>query len=555
MSKEMYFRDDATNKLKSGISKIAAAVKATMGPNGQNVIIAKDGLVAITKDGVSVAMEVDLADHVENVAAQLLKQVAHKTVLETGDGTTTATVLAEAIFEGGLNAIQTGSNPRDVFEGINDTSVRVVEELKKIAVKADTVEVLRDIATISANGDVEVGQWIAQAFEEVGHQGIVTAQISNDAESSMEIVKGIDFPSGHVSPIFADNQDSGESIYNRPLIFLYDSHIKEIGEVMPILEYSAKVKSEDGRPMPIVIIATGFDASLFQTLYKSKVGGLIRPTLIKAPGNGETQTTFFGDVAIATGAKLVSAKLGNSLKNINTGESISKHVGSCETIRITTTNTRILEGAGTEESVKAYTEKLQELIDSGTLSASTQLMVQARISALSNGIAIIHVGGGSEVAAREKYERVDDAIGATKAAIAEGYVPGGGHALVYVNNVISKSKPIGNDSYRAGVDALLKAIIAPYATIAQNTNSTLDYNESIDKLAKDTHLDTVELNIGYDARNNKVVNLVEAGIIDPVKVTRVALQNATSIASLLLNSSVLMVKTPEKSGPNLNMQL
>jgi chaperonin GroEL len=551
MPKEMYFDRDTTAWLQAGVWKLAKAVKATMGPNGQNVIISKDGMVAITKDGVSVAMEVDLADPNENVAAQLLKQVAHKTVLETGDGTTTATVLAEAIFNKGLEQLDSGVNARYLFEGINFGSELVVKELQKAAIEAKTTADLQNIATISANGDEEVGEWIASAFEAVGHNGLVTAQISRESESQLELAKGIDFGSGYVSPIFLNDVDSGEIVYQRPLIYLYDAHIKEIAELMPILEHSSKATAPDGKPTPIVIIATGFDASLFQTLYKSKNAGLLRPVLIKAPGNGDTQITFFGDVAISTGAKLVSAKLGQSLKDLKSGQLISNYVGSCETITISANKTRIYEGAGSEESIQAYVAKLQELVDGDMLNESSKLMVRERISRLSKGIAIIHVGGESEVAARERYERVDDAIGATKAAIAEGYVPGGGHALLYARQQILNQGIEGNIDFQKGVQVVLDAIVAPFETIV--TNSKQNITSVLAAVLAGTS--EFKANIGYDARKDQVVDLLATGIIDPVKVTRRALQNATSIAALLLNSNVLMVKKPEKTGPTMNMQL
>lgn len=538
--------------MKTGINKLAGVVKTTMGPNGQNVIINKDGLVAITKDGVSVAMEVDLADYVENVSAQLIKQVAHKTVLETGDGTTTATVLAEAIFEKGLIALKDGANPRDLFAGIEAGIKTVVQELSKISVKADTFEILKNIATISANGDEEVGEWIAQAFEEVGHTGLVRAEISRDGVSDFEIVKGLDFASGYVIPQLLDDVNSGEITYERPLIFLYDTHVKVLEEVMPVLEYSTKQLAKDGKPSPIVIIATGFDASLFQTLVKSKVAGLIRPMLIKAPGNGDSQLTFFGDLAVATGAKLISAKLGQNIKNLTNGDLIAQHVGSCERITITSNQTKVYEGAGSEEAINAYVAKLQEIVDADGPSESAKFIIRERISRLSKGMAVIHVGADSEVAAREKYERVDDAIGATKAAIAEGYVPGGGHALLYVRQRMIDYTNFGPKGYVDGYEVVREAIKAPFETIVKNSGR--DIQSVMSMVAQNRVNQSVEQNFGYDARNHKAVDLIETGIIDPTKVTRCALQNAASIASLMLNSSTLMVKTPEK-GPGFNMQL
>lgn len=550
MPKQMLFDAQAASKMKSGINQLAEAVKSTMGPHGKNVIISRDGRVAVTKDGASVAIEVDLEDPIENVAAQLVKQIAHKTALETGDGTTTATVLAEALYVKGLEKIEAGANAREVLTGMNSTISRVVDNLNSAAIKADKIEILKNIATISANGDTEIGYWIAQAFHEVGFDGLVLAQLSATPDSEFEVVKGLQFHSGYISPIFLTSEVP-EIKYERPLIFLYDGKINAIKEIMPILEYSSTEKADK----PIIIIAAGFDAALFPMISKMKASGLIRPVFIKTPINA--MPSFYADLSIAIGGKLISAKNGSTLEMLKTSELIKQYVGSCERIVITEAETKVLDGGGSDEAINMYVAQLQEAIDSDSTTPSQKLILKERASRLSKGIAIIHVGGDSEIEQRERFDRVEDSIGATKAAIAEGYVQGGGIELCKIAASIRNEIEIGskndeifkNSDFTKGVSAVADAITTPFITIVSNSG----YNP---KAVWDKVLETTKPNSGFNARTGEYVDLFQEGIIDPVKVTRRALENAASVATLILNSRCLMVKTTDKgSQPNFNMSL
>lgn len=543
MPKEILFDAEASAKIISGIAQLAKAVKSTMGPHGKNVIISRDNRVAVTKDGASVAVEVELEDPIENVAAQLVKQIAHKTAIETGDGTTTATVLAEALYTYGLQKIADGNNAREVFEGMNQAIQKIVEELKAQSIKADSPKNLRDIATISANGDIEIGEWIAQAFEEVGFDGLVTAQLASGPESEFEIVKGLQINSGFLSPIFMTSEVP-EIVYERPAIFLFDDKVKTIKEIWPIIEYTGAKNAN----MPIVIIAAGFDASLLPLLHKAKATGEIRPILIQAPAG--SLPSFYADIAIAIGGTLVSAKNGHTLEILKTADLIVKHAGSCEKIIVKEHQTQILNGFGTQEAVATYVAALKEAIDSETTTASQKLILQERASRLEKGIAIIHVGGDSEIQQRERFDRVEDALGATRAAIAEGYVPGGGFSLYQIALDLNKNAShFSTVAVRNGFQAVLEAITAPLFTILMNAGYdpfeiSLKVSESSSKT------------FGFNARTGEYVDLLEAGIIDPTKVTRRALENAASVANLILNSSCMMVKTTDKkAGQNFNMSL
>jgi len=543
MPKEILFDSEAADKMLSGINQLARAVKSTMGPHGKNVIISRDNRVAVTKDGASVAIEVELADPIENVAAQLVKQIAHKTAIETGDGTTTATVLAEALYSRGLKAMK-DHNAREVLEGMNLALADIVHELNALTLEVKSTETLREIATISANGDTEIGNWIAEAFNEVGFNGLVTAQLSTGSESKFEITQGMQFNSGYISPLFLINEVP-EIVYEKPLIFLFDGKVNAIKEIMPILEYSSTEKANS----PIVIIAAGFDAALLPIIAKMKSSGLIRPIFIQIPGG--SQPSFFADIAIAIGGKLVSVRNGVTLESLRDGQTIAKFVGSCERIIVKESQTQILGGAGSEEVVKLYTDELRKAIESDSTSPSQKMILKERISRLERGIAIIHVGGDSEVEQREKFDRVEDAIGATKAAIAEGYIAGGGLTLANIAAVLKNEyeKTETKESITVGKRAVLDAVTEPFITIV--LNSGYDPKEVWNKICEKNLQ-----NFGFNARTGEYVNLLTAGIIDPTRVTRRALENAASVATLILNSRCLMVKySNQSSAPSFNMSI
>lgn len=520
----MHFRADARIKLAAGIDKLAEAVKVTLGPRGRNVIIARDNSVAITKDGVTVAREVDLEDYLENVGAQVVKQVAQKVAKEAGDGTTTATVLAQAIFSEGIHYTTTGSHVMELKKGIELTSASIVEYLKSQAQKVDNIEMVKQVATISANNDEEIGQIIADAMEAVGFDGIISVAESKTAETFVEIVEGMQFNNGYLSPYLVNNVEKGIVEFENALILLYDGKISSLNDVIQFLEYSNKSNR------PLLIISEGVDGEALNTLIVNRMRGTIKAAAVKSPGFGEQRKLRLDDIAIVTGAKTVSEKEGMVLR-----ETVATAVlGSAEKVTVTSDSTTIIGGAGDSNQITSLIETLKAQIESAP-NDSTKLLLKERLSKIQGGVAIIKIGAMSEIEAKEKADRIDDALGATRAAVLEGIIAGGGISLYRAAEHISQGPALENRDRELGRQILVSACKRPFETIIENAG--LNAIEIWNRIAADPEL-------GFNAKTEEYVNMHSAGIIDPVKVTRCALENAVSISALLITTDCLMVQPP-----------
>ena len=522
----MHFRADARQKLAEGINKLAEAVKVTLGPRGRNVIIARDNGVAITKDGVTVAREVDLADYLENVGAQLIKQVAQKVAIEAGDGTTTATVLSQAIFAEGNRMVSQGAHPMELKKGIEKAAKAVIESIIAKSQKIESLEKVKQVATISANNDEEIGQIIADAMEAVGFDGIITVAESRTAETFVEIVEGMQFNNGYLSPYLVNNNEKGLVEFEKPLILLYDGKISSMNDILQFLEFSNKSNR------PLLIVSDGVDGEALNTLIVNRLRGTIKAAAVKAPGFGDQRKLRLDDIATVTGAKTVSEKEGMILK-----ETVATQVlGSCERVTISADSTTIVGGAGDSSKIEELIAELKGQIESSA-NDSAKIMLKERLAKLQGGVAIIKIGAVSEIEAKEKADRIDDALGATRAAVLEGIIPGGGLALYEASKLVDATLILENKDQQLGKDVLVSACKQPFSTIIQNAglNSEVIWNNI--ELADAS-------GIGFNAKTEEYVNMIEAGIIDPVKVTRCALENAVSIASLLITTDCLMVQPP-----------
>ncbi len=520
--KNTKFKTEARQELANGINALADAVKVTLGPRGRNVIISRDNSVAITKDGVTVAREVDLEDYMQNVGAQVVKQVAQKVAIEAGDGTTTATVLAHAIFTEGNRLVETGAHPMDLKKGIELGSKAIIENLKSQAQKVEDFEKIRQVATISANNDEELGGIIADAMEAVGFEGIITAGESKTGETLVEIVEGMQFQNGYISPYFVNSPEKNTVEFEKPIILLYDGKISNLQDMLQFLEYSNKQRR------PLLVISDSVDGEALNTMLVNKIQGTLKVAAVKAPGFGEHRRAKMQDLAILTGGKLVSEMDGITLK-----EAVAaNYVGGCDRVTITSDSTTIIGGFGTTEAISTLTNDLKSQIEAAP-NESVKLILKERLSKFEGGVAIIKIGASSEIEAREKSDRIDDALGATRAAVAEGIVAGGGLALMRAINEITTTSD--NHDIRLGIDLIKKACAAPFNTILENAgvNAAVVWSK-IQAGAP-----------GYNAKTEEFVDMIEAGIIDPVKVTRTALENAVSIASLLITTDCLMVQKPK----------
>jgi chaperonin GroEL len=520
--KQTKFRSEARQELARGINALADAVKVTLGPRGRNVVIARDNSVAITKDGVTVAREVHLEDYMENVGAQMVKQVANKVALEAGDGTTTATVLAHAIFTEGNRLVEIGAHPMDLKKGIEIGMKEIIENLKSQSQKVEDFEKIRQVATISANNDEEIGQIIADAMEHVGFDGIITAGESKTGETFVEIVEGMQFGNGYLSPYFITNQEKNTVEFEKPLILLYDGKISNLQDMLQYLEFSNKQRR------PLLIISDGVDGEALNTMLVNKLQGTLRVAAVKAPGFGENRRFKLQDIATLTGGKLVSEMDGILLKETVAAD----YVGGCDKITITGDSTTIIGGFGDSTSITELTADLKSQI-AACENPSAAIILKERLSKFEGGVAIIKIGATSEIEAHEKSDRIDDALGATRAAVAEGIVVGGGIALIKAVNAMTSTST--NRDIQLGLDLIKKACHEPFRIILANAGVNADV-----VLSKIT-----EGELGYNAKTEEYVNMIDAGIIDPVKVTRTALENAVSIASLLITTDCLMVQKPQ----------
>jgi chaperonin GroEL len=519
--KEIIFKTEARTQLGNGINALAEAVKVTLGPRGRNVVIARGNSVAITKDGVTVAREVHLENHLENVGAQMVKQVANKVALEAGDGTTTATVLAHAIFTEGNRLVVAGTHPMELKKGIELASKKIIENLRAQAIKVEDFEQIKQVATISANNDEEIGQIIADAMEAVGFDGIITTGESKTGETYVEIVEGMQFNNGYLSPYFI-NTDKSTVEFEKPLVLVYDGRISNLQDCLQYLDHSNK------SARPLLIIAESVDGEALNTLLVNNIKGTLRVAAVKSPGFGEQRKLKLDDIAILTGAKTISEIEGQTLK-----ESIAANfVGSCDRVVISNESTMIIGGHGSSTAIETHVNDLKSQINN-LEDESKKLLLKERLSKFQGGVAIIKIGATSEIEAREKFDRIDDALGATRSAVSEGIIPGGGITLALTAELLDLSLP--NRDQQLGVELLKKACAQPFRVILENAGLSPDviWNEIKSK------------NLGFNVKTEEYVDMIKAGIIDPVKVTKTALENAVSISALLLTTDCLMVQKPQ----------
>ncbi|AYV46681.1 chaperonin GroEL [Caulobacter flavus] len=528
-AKDVYFSSDARDKMLRGVNVLANAVKVTLGPKGRNVVIEKSfGAPRTTKDGVSVAKEIELADKFENLGAQMIREVASKTNDKAGDGTTTATVLAQAIVQEGLKSVAAGMNPMDLKRGIDKAVAIAVEDIKASSKKVTTNGEIAQVGTISANGDKEVGEMIAKAMDKVGNEGVITVEEAKTAETELDVVEGMQFDRGYLSPYFITNADKMEVQLEEPLILLFEKKLSSLQPLLPVLE--AVVQS--GRPL--VIIAEDVEGEALATLVVNKLRGGLRVAAVKAPGFGDRRKAMLEDIAILTGAQVVSEDLGIKLENVSLDM-----LGRAKKIQITKDDTTIVDGVGEKDAIEARIAQIKRQIED-TTSDYDKEKLQERLAKLAGGVAVIRVGGSTEVEVKEKKDRVDDALNATRAAADEGIVPGGGTALLKASKALAGVTG-DNDDQTAGIAIVRRALQAPIRQIAENAG--VEGSIVVGKI-----LENDSSTFGFNAQSEQYVDLVTDGVIDPAKVVRTALQNAASVAGLLITTEAAIVEAPKKGG-------
>jgi len=526
MAKEIFFSDDARNKLYSGVKQLADAVKVTMGPRGRNVLLQKSfGSPTITKDGVSVAREIELTDSLENMGAQLVKEVASKTNDEAGDGTTTATVLAESIFREGLRNVTAGANPVQLKRGMDKASASILEELKAMSRVVDTKDQIAQVATISANSDTQIGDMIAEAMDKVGKDGVITVEEAKGIEDELDVVEGMQFDRGYLSPYFVTNVEKMTAEMETPFILLCDKKISSLKELLPVLEAVNQTQRA------LLIIAEDVDGEALSTLVVNRLRGSLNISAVKAPGFGDRRKAMLQDIAVLTGATVISEEMGMTLETTTLDM-----LGTAAKVVIDKDNTTIVDGSGVKELVDARIGQIRNEIEN-TSSEYDKEKAQERLAKLSGGVAVIKVGAPTETEMKEKKDRVDDALSATRAAVEEGIVIGGGAALIKAALKVSHDL-VGDE--QIGADIIIRAVTAPMKQIASNAG--FDAGVVVNEIAKNT-----DANIGFDAASGQYVDMFEAGIVDPTKVERVAMQNAVSVASLLLTTEATVSDVPADS--------
>jgi chaperonin GroEL len=527
-AKDVYFSTDARDKMLRGVNILANAVKVTLGPKGRNVVIEKSfGAPRSTKDGVSVAKEIELADRFENLGAQLIREVASKTNDKAGDGTTTATVLAQAIVVEGLKSVAAGMNPMDLKRGVDKAVLRVVEEIKATSKKVTTNAEIAQVGAISANGDKDVGDMIARAMEKVGNEGVITVEEAKSLETELDVVEGMQFDRGYLSPYFITNADKMEAVLEDPLILLFEKKLSSLQALLPVLE--AVVQS--GRPL--LIIAEDIEGEALATLVVNKLRGGLRVAAVKAPGFGDRRKAMLEDIATLTAGQLISEDLGIKLENVTL-----EMLGKAKKVTITKDDTTIVDGLGDKADIEARISQIKRQIED-TTSDYDKEKLQERLAKLAGGVAVVRVGGSTEVEVKEKKDRVDDALNATRAAVEEGIVPGGGVALLKASKVLDGFKG-DNDDQDAGVAIVRRALQAPIRQIAENAG--VEGSIVVGKI-----LDNPSATFGFNAQTEEYVDLIAAGIIDPAKVVRTALQDAASVAGLLITTEAAIVEAPKKN--------
>ena len=528
MAKQLFFDTDARDRLKKGVDALADAVKVTLGPKGRNVIIDKKfGAPTITKDGVSVAKEIELKEPIENMGAQLVKEVASKTADQAGDGTTTATVLTQAIFNVGIKNVAAGANPMDLKRGIDKAVAAVVAELKANSKPISTSKEIAQVATVSANNDEELGKMIADAMDKVGKDGVITVEEAKGTETEVKTVEGMQFDRGYLSPYFVTNTEKMEVELDHPYILIYDKKISSMKELLPVLEPVA----QSGKPL--LIIAEDVDGEALATLVVNKIRGALKVAAVKAPGFGDRRKAMLEDIAILTGGTVISEERGFKLENAT-----PDMLGRAEKINIDKDNTTLVNGAGDKGAIKGRIAEIKAQIEK-TTSDYDREKLQERLAKLSGGVAILYIGAATEVEMKEKKDRVDDALHATRAAVQEGVVVGGGVALIRAASALDNLKG-ANEDQDTGINIIRIAIESPLRTIVSNAGG--EPSVVVNKIRDNKG------NFGYNARTDKYEDLIKAGVIDPTKVTRLALENAASIAALLLTTECVVADVKEE-GP------
>ncbi|HEU0146128.1 MAG TPA: chaperonin GroEL [Bradyrhizobium sp.] len=529
-AKDVRFGGDARQRMLRGVDILADAVKVTLGPKGRNVVLDKSfGAPRITKDGVTVAKEIELADKFENMGAQMVREVASKSSDVAGDGTTTATVLAQAIVREGAKAVAAGMNPMDLKRGIDKAVAAVVEELKAHTRKITTPAETAQVGTISANGDTEIGRMISEAMQKVGNEGVITVEEAKGIQTELDVVEGMQFDRGYVSPYFITNAEKMTANLDQPYILIHEKKLSSLQPMLPLLE--SVVQST----RPLLIIAEDVEGEALATLVVNKLRGGLKVAAVKAPGFGDRRKAMLEDIAILTGGQVISEDLGIKLENVTLDM-----LGQAKTILIEKENTTIVEGAGSTEDIRGRCSQIRAQSEE-TTSDYDREKLQERLAKLAGGVAIIRVGGSTEVEVKERKDRVDDGLHATRAAVEEGIVPGGGVALARASLILGKLKA-DNDDQRFGIEIVRKAVLTPLRQIAENAGED-------GAVISGRVLDRDEYNWGLDAQTSEFKDLVAAGIIDPTKVVRTALQNAASIAGLLVTTEAMVAERPEKAAP------
>ena len=529
MSKEVIFGAEARAKMLNGVNILANAVKVTLGPKGRNVVIDKSfGAPRITKDGVTVAKEIELEDKFENMGAQMVKEVASKTNDEAGDGTTTATVLAQSIVTEGTKFVAAGMNPMDVKRGIDQAVAVVLENLNKRSKKVKTNDEVAQVGTISANGEAEIGDMIAEAMQKVGNEGVITVEEAKSLDSELEVVEGMQFDRGYLSPYFITNADKMIAEQEEPLILLHESKLSNLQSMLPILESVAQSSR------PLLIIAEDIEGEALATLVVNRLRGGLKVAAVKAPGFGDRRKAMLEDIAILTGGQVISEDLGIKLENVTIDM-----LGTAKKVSITKDDTTIVDGSGKKKDIESRVSQIRRQIEE-TSSDYDKEKLQERLAKLAGGVAVIKVGGATEVEVKERKDRVDDALNATRAAVEQGIVPGGGTALLLATKALDKLK-LKNEDENAGLKIVRRAVEAPIRQIAENAG--VEGSIVVSKV-----LGSTKPNWGFDAQNETYVDLIKAGIVDPTKVVKTALIDASSIAGLVITSEAQIADKPEPAG-------
>ncbi|WP_186063154.1 chaperonin GroEL [Burkholderia gladioli] len=524
-AKDIVFGDVNRAKLIEGVNILADAVKVTLGPKGRNVVLERSfGAPIVTKDGVSVAKEIELADKLQNIGAQLVKEVASKTSDTAGDGTTTATVLAQAIVREGQKYVAAGLNPLDLKRGIDKAVVAAIEALKKISKPTTTSKEIAQVATISANGEESIGQRIAEAIDRVGKEGVITVEDGKSLADELDVVEGLQFDRGYLSPYFVNNPDRQVAVLDSPYVLLHDKKVSNIRDLLPVLEQVAKA----GRPL--LIIAEDVEGEALATLVVNNIRGVLKTVAVKAPGFGDRRKALLEDIAILTGGQVIAEETGLTLEKATLAE-----LGQAKRIEVGKENTTVIDGAGDKASIEARVKQIRVQIEDASSDYDREKL-QERVAKLAGGVAVIKVGGATEIEVKEKKDRVDDALHATRAAVEEGIVPGGGVALIRVKQAIREVRG-ANPDQDAGVKIVLRALEEPLRQIVSNAGE--EASVVVAKVAEGSG------NFGYNAASGEYGDLVESGVLDPTKVTRTALQNAASVAGLLLTTDATVHEQPK----------